>query len=125
MHMARSAVCAELDIEHTLGDDAAPTRACEARILNRMFEIEQHPRTGACVAFIHQHGTALQEIAVVLEGEVNHRIEQRVPWTDKGGQRLTLWRHERFFERDAFVSRQHRFRRCRSGGSRLRTKAGT
>ena len=46
MHVARGAVGVEFDIEHALGDDAAITRACEARILNRMFEIEQHTRLG-------------------------------------------------------------------------------
>ena len=109
MHMARGAIGVELHIEHPFGDDAAFTGSREARILNRMLEIEQHTRPGAGITFIHQHSAALQKIAVALKGEVDDRVEQRMARADEGGQRLTLRRHQRLFEGDALVARQHRF----------------
>ena len=42
-----------------------------------------------------------------LEGEVDDRVQQGVSGTDKGGKRLSLGSHERFFKSDALVSGQN------------------
>ena len=56
----------------------ALARAGEARVLDRVLKVEQHPRLGARVALVHQHRAALQQVAVALEGEVDDRVEQRM-----------------------------------------------
>ena len=108
MHVPGHTVRVELDVEHALGDDAAIPRARQARILDVVLQIEEHAGPVALVALVDQHGAALQEIAVPLQRQVDHRIEQWVPGTHERRQGLALRRHQRFLERDALVARQHR-----------------
>ncbi len=74
-----------------------------------MLQIEQHARRGAGVALVDQHGAALQQVAVALQGEIDDSVEQRVARADEGGQRLALRRNQGLLEGDAFVARQHGF----------------
>ena len=69
-----------------------------------MFQIEQDPGQCTGVAFIHQHGAALQQVAIALQREVDDSIEQRMARTDKGRQRLSLGGHQGFLEGDALVT---------------------
>jgi hypothetical protein len=74
-----------------------------------VFQVEQHTRLHAGIAFIDQHGAALQQVAVALQREVDDGVEQRMAGADKGGQRLALRRDQGFLEGDALIARQHRF----------------
>jgi hypothetical protein len=78
-------------------------------ILNGVLQVEQHARRRPEVAFIHQHGAALQQVAVAFQGEVDDGVEQRVAGADEGRQRLALGRDEGFLEGDALITRQHGF----------------
>ena len=49
----------ELDVEHPLGDDAALADAGQARVLDRVLEVEEHARLVSRVALVHQHRAAL------------------------------------------------------------------
>ena len=82
--------------------------AREARVLDGMLQVEEHARLRARVALVHQHGAALEQVAVALEREVDDRVEQRMARADEGGQRLALRRDQRLLEGDALVARQHR-----------------
>jgi hypothetical protein len=42
-----------------------------------------------------------------FEGQIDDRIQQRMPRTDESGQRLPLWRYQCFFKGDALVAGQH------------------
>jgi hypothetical protein len=83
MHMVRGAISIKLDVEHAFRDDAPITRYREARILDRMLDIEEYARPGAVITLVHQHRAALQKIAVALEGEVNYRVEKRMTWATR------------------------------------------
>src|ERR1700737_1864955 len=48
---------------------------------------------------------------MALERQVKCSIEQRMTWTDEGGERLALRCDQRFLKGDALVARQHRFTR--------------
>ena len=72
---ARRPVGVELDVEHPPGNDAALARAREARVLDRVLDVEQHARPGPGVALVHQHRAALEQVAVAFEGEVDDRVE--------------------------------------------------
>ena len=109
MHMARCALGIEFDIEHLLGNDTALSRTRQAGILDGVFEIEHHPRLGTVIAFVHQHGAALQQITVALQGEVDDRVEQRMTRADKGGQRLALRCDQRSSRRRCAHSAAARF----------------
>ena len=74
-----------------------------------MFEIEKHAWTRAAVALVHQHGAALEQIAVALKREVDNRVEEWMARADKGGQGLTLRCHQRLFKGNACVAREYRF----------------
>jgi hypothetical protein len=94
----------QLHVQHPLGDDASFARPRDARVLNGVLQIEQHPRAQSRVAIVHQHGPAAQQIAVALEREIDRRIEQRMPGADEGGRQLALWCDERLLEDDALVT---------------------
>src|SRR5688572_6407789 len=94
-------------VEQAPRDRAAISRRKEARILDNVLEREQHAWAGAGVAFVHQHCSALHEIAVALERKVEGRIEQRVARAYEGGERLALRRDESLLERNALVAREH------------------
>lgn len=82
-------------------------RGQEARILDGMFEEEDHARIHARVALVHQHRAAPQQIAVALEREVEGGVEQRVARADEGGERLARRRDQLLFEGDALVLREY------------------
>ena len=108
VNVAGRPVGVELDVEHPLGDDAALARAGEARVLDRVLDVEQHARLGPRVALVHQHRAALEQVAVAFEREVDDRVEQRMARADEGGQRLAVRRHQGLLEGDALVAGQHR-----------------
>ena len=54
VEVAGRPVGVELDVEHPLGDDATLARAGEARVLDRMLDVEQHPRPSPWVALVQQ-----------------------------------------------------------------------
>ena len=109
MEVAGRAVGVELDVEHPLGDDPALARSREARVLDRVLDVEQHARLGPGVALVDQHRAALEQVAVAFEGEVDDvAVEQRMARADEGGQRLAVRRDQRLLEGDALVARQHR-----------------
>src|SRR5689334_11972023 len=72
-----------------------------------MLDIKEDTRSGSAIALVHQHRTALQEVAVTFDREVNDGVEKWMPRTNKGCQRLPLWRHQRLLEGNAFVTWQH------------------
>ena len=95
MHVACApAVAIHFDVKHALGDDAPLTGRSQARVLNRVLDVEQHARPGAAIALVHEHRAAFQQITVALKGEVDDRIEQRMPRTDERCERLALRRHQ-------------------------------
>src|SRR5690606_1694477 len=51
---------------------------------------------------------AAQEVAVALEGQVEHRVEERMPGADEGRERLAGRRDQRLLEGDALVAREDR-----------------
>src|SRR5437660_381122 len=98
----------QLHVQHLLGNHAALAGPRETRILNGMLQIEQHSWRVAGIAFVHQHGTTAQEIAVTFQGEIEHRVEQGMTRTNKSGERLALGRYERLLEGDTLISLQDR-----------------
>lgn len=56
--MPRVAGGVNLDIEHTLGDNAALTRARNSGILNSVLKIEQYTRIEAGIAVVDQYGAS-------------------------------------------------------------------
>jgi hypothetical protein len=74
-----------------------------------VLQVKQHPRCGARIARVHQHGATLQQVAVALQGEVDDGVEKRMAGADEGGERLPLGRQQGLLEGDALVARQHRF----------------
>ena len=73
-----------------------------------MLQVKQHAWRVAGIAFVHQHGTTAQKIAVTFQCEIEHRVKQRMTRTNKSGERLSLGRYERLFEGDTFISLQDR-----------------
>ena len=108
VEVAGRPVGVELDVEHPLGDDATLARAGEARVLDRMLDVEQHSRPSPWVALVHQHRAALEQVAMAFEREVDDRVEQRMARADEGGQGLAVRRHQILLEGDALVAGQHR-----------------
>ena len=53
MDLAESAVGAKLHIVHLPGDGAAFAGSGEACVLDRVFQVEQHPRLGTFVPLMH------------------------------------------------------------------------
>src|SRR5207247_9090800 len=98
----------QLDIQHLLGNHAALPCPRKTRILNGMLQIEQYPWRIAGIALIHQDGAAAQQIAITFQCEIEHRIEQRMAWADKRGERWSLRRYERLFEGNALMALQNR-----------------
>jgi hypothetical protein len=96
MHVTGDAAGVLLHIEHALGNDTAFASTGEAGVLDGVLQIEQHTGLRARIALIHQHGAALQQVAVALQREVDDGVKQRVTGADKGGQWLALWRHQVF-----------------------------
>ena len=80
----------------------------QARVLDRVLKVEEHAGTSAGVTLVHEYGPAPQHVGMALEREVNDRVEQGMPRTDKGRQRLPRWRDECLLKRDAFIPRQDR-----------------
>src|SRR5271155_774592 len=98
-----------LDIKHALGDDTSVSRPGNARVLDRMLEIEQHPRCGPGIALIDEHRPSPQQIAMTFNDEVERRVQQWMPGANKGRRRLALRRDKRLLKHDALISRLHRF----------------
>ena len=73
-----------------------------------MLEEEQHARRGAQVARIDQHRTTLHQVALALERQIEHGIEQRMTGADEGGERLAGRGDQRLVEDDALVPGEHR-----------------
>src|SRR6266568_735005 len=73
-----------------------------------MLEVEQYSGSGARIALVHQDSTPTQQVPVPLERQVGHGVEQGMPRTHKGRERLTLRRHQLFLKGDPLVARQDR-----------------
>src|SRR5215510_7259938 len=99
----------QLDELQLTRDDSTVAGAVDPRILNGVLKVRQDPDVLTGIVRVYQNGPALQEVAVALQYEVNGGIEQRVSWTDKGGQRFARHAHERLLEGDALITGQHRF----------------
>ena len=69
---------------------------------------EQDAGRYSVVAFVDQHGAALQQLAVAFERHVHDGIEQWVTRTDEGRERLAGRCYERLLEHDPLVAGQHR-----------------
>ena len=106
--MAAVARGIHLHVQHAAGDDAPFTAARDACILDRVLEVEQHAGHVPWVAGIHEHRSAVEEIAMTLEREVERGIEERMTGADESRERLPLRRDERLLERDPLVARQDR-----------------
>lgn len=76
--------------------------------MDRVLEEEEHAWRGAGVALVDQHRAALDQVALALERQVEHGVEQRVAGADEGGERLAGRRDQRLFEGDALVACEHR-----------------
>jgi len=85
----------EFDVEHTSGNDAAFACVGQARILNGMFDVEKHTRPSAGVSFIHQDSAPLHKITLTLQDQIDNRIQKWMAGANKGGKRLSRWRHQR------------------------------
>ena len=57
----------------------------------------------ARVVGVYEDCTALQEVPVALKDEIDGRREERLTWTDEGGQRLARNGAERLFEGDPLI----------------------
>ena len=82
----------QFDVQHPFGNDAAFTGSGHTRILDGVLQVEEHTRTGACIAFVHQNGAAAEQVAVPFNRQVDGRVKKRMPRADECGKRLSLWR---------------------------------
>src|SRR6266498_3498547 len=98
----------QLHVQHLLGNDPALSSSRETRILNRMLQIKQHAWRVARIAFVHQHGTTAQKIAVPFQGKIEHRVKQGMARAYKSSERLAHGCYERLLEGDALISLQDR-----------------
>lgn len=93
-YAADGAVGAQLGIQHLPRNRPPLTALPEAGILDRVFEVEQHPRRCAGVALVNQHGAAPQQVAVALQHQVERSIQQWVARAEKRSQWLALGREQ-------------------------------
>ena len=106
--MACGTVGGKLNVEHPLGNDTAFAAAGQTGVLDGVFEIEKHAGLRPRIALVDQHRAALEQITLPFEGEIEHRVQQRMARADEGGRRLAGRRHQLLFKGDALVARQHR-----------------
>ena len=78
VQVARRAVGADLDVEDPFRDETRAAGRGRAPVLDRVFDGEQHAGRVAVVTLVYEHRPAPQQIAVPLEGQVGHRVEQRM-----------------------------------------------
>src|SRR4051812_787581 len=71
----------DLDKLEPLRNDKLPAAACAPAILNRMLQIEQCADVLSVIAVVNQHGTALHQVAIALQDQINRGIKQRVTGT--------------------------------------------
>ena len=95
----------EMDVAR---DDAAAPVGKERAVLNGMLDVEEQARGFAGVAFVHQHGPALQKVAGAFAHHVDERFEQGMPGADEGGRHGPLHVAVCLVEADALVAVQHR-----------------
>jgi hypothetical protein len=72
-----------------------------------VLEVEEEARLVAIVLFVNQHGAATEEVAVTLQREVDHSIEERMARADESRQGLPRWGDEVLLEGDPLVAMQH------------------
>ena len=106
--MPRRAIGIEFHVEHPLGDDAPLALASAAGVLNGVLEIEKHARRVPESRSSTRTAPRRSKSAIALKRQIEHGVEQRMARTHECRQRLSLRRHQRLLERDAFVARKHR-----------------
>src|SRR5690606_2998799 len=73
-------------------------------VLDRVLEVEDEPWLFAGVALVDEDGSAPQEVAVALEGEVERRVEEGVAGADEGREGLARRRDQLLLEGEPFVA---------------------
>ena len=64
----------DFDVEHLLGDNPAVAPPRQAGVLKGVFEIKEHPGCLLWIALVNQHRPALEQIAVVLQRQVEDGV---------------------------------------------------
>src|SRR5690606_22701790 len=78
------------------------------RVLDRVLQEEEHARGRSDIALVHQYRAALQQVAVALQREVEHGVEELMPGADESRERLARRGDELLLEGDALVPGKHR-----------------
>jgi len=72
-----------------------------------MLEEDEEARLVATVLLVDQHAAATKKVAVALQRQVDHRVEQRVARTDERRQGLAERGDEVLLEGDPLVAAEH------------------
>jgi hypothetical protein len=87
------------------GDD--PRRVATG-LAHAVVDHQQHPRLGALVVGVEQHGALLQLAAVGLQHQVGDRVHQRLRRVDQARHGLAVDPDLLLLEADALVALEHR-----------------
>jgi hypothetical protein len=98
----------DLDKEHATRDRAPFARREQAGVLNGMLEEEEDTRFRSDISFIDQNRTAFQHVTMLFQGEIDHRIEERMAGADKRGQRSARRIDEVLLKADTLIALEDR-----------------